>query len=180
MSDCPYTRKEFDALTDEQRDVLQRVAVRRVPDRIFDEPADNDEPDLEICEAFNVFSPCEGCIPEDEIGDDLLQDLRHKFEAILCPATELAAEILRREGYWSESPTLDFWLVIDASFDGHSRLAVIDWDHEARPYCYFYEGHKAWCYQFDTLAELADEVLRVRDVLVDRVRDLVSREERSA
>jgi hypothetical protein len=111
-------------------------------------------------------------VPEDEIDGEALSAIHHKFSAILYPATELAAEILRAEGYWPDS-TLDFWVVIDPSYDCQSRLAVLDWDPGERPYCYFYEDHKAWWYQFETLADLADEVLRIRDVLINRVRALV-------
>jgi hypothetical protein len=174
MSDCPYTRAEWDRLTDQQREVLQRIAANRGLDPIPDEPQDPAQPDAAIHEAFNLFGPCNGrCIPEDEIGDDLLLDVRHKFSAVYYVAKELAEEQLRREGFWADSPALGMRLVIDASYDDETNLVVVDWRPEQPPSCYLQESCKAWHFAFETLAALSDEVVRIRDILISRVRELI-------
>jgi hypothetical protein len=175
MSECPYTRREFDALTDEQQGILHRIAAHL---HAGDPPAKTEDPTEEADErvqiAFNLFRPCEGCVPEEELDGEVLSCIHHKFSAILYTAKELAAEILRTEGHSADPQhPLDLWVVIDPSYDGQTRLAVIDWHRDKRPYCYFHEDHKAWWYQFETLANLANEVLRIRNVLVERVRALV-------
>lgn len=174
MSDCPYTRGEWQRLTDQQREVLQRIAVNRGLDSIPDEPQDPAEPDFELHEAFNLFRPCHGCVPEDEIGDDVALDVRHKFSAVYYVALELAEEELRTQGFWADAPALGMRLVIDASYEDETNAVVVDWRPEQRPFCYFQESSKAWCFVFETLTELADEVLRIRDILIERVPALVS------
>jgi hypothetical protein len=174
MNDGPYTRAQWDRLADEQRAILQRIAANRGLDPIPDDPQDAQEPDAEIREAFNLFRPCQGCIPEDEIGDNVLLDVRHKFSAIHYVAAEMAEEELRAEGYWAESEALGLRLVIDASYEDTSHMLVVDWYPDLRPFCYYSREVNAWHFVFAQLADLADEVLRIRDMLTGRVRELVT------
>ena len=43
--------------------------------------------------------------------------------------------------------------------------------------CFLHEGHKAWHFSFDTLADIADAVLSVRNLLVNKVTDALAKEQ---
>ena len=171
-TECPYRAEEFAALTEEQRGALKRVGDYRGFDLVSEDCRPGDET---IEAAYNLFRPCEGCVPGDEIGDSLCQAIRQKFACIYGPAIEMAEALLRLEGYWADSPTLGMRLLVDASYEHHTYVAMVDWYPDKRPYCYCLEGHKAWHFYFETLADLASQVLRTRDRLVESVRKVLSR-----
>jgi hypothetical protein len=174
MNDCHYTRAEFDALTDEQRRALELVAGHRGLELEADDQADAEVQDEAIQEAFGLFRPCKGCVPGDEIGDNLCLTVREKFATIYDPAIEMAEALLRREGHWADSPVLGMRVLADASYEDQTNVTVVDWRPDKRPFCYLADDHKAWNYSFTTLAGLADEVLGIRDRLVEQVRGLLS------
>lgn len=57
-------------------------------------------------------------------------------------------------------------LIIDARRDDASDVAVIDY---RQPCCYLYETPKVWEFHFSSLVALAQEVLRIRERLVEKV-----------
>src|SRR5438067_3735602 len=113
-TECPYRAEEFAALTEEQRGALKRVGDYRGFDLVSEDCPLGDET-IEV--AYNLFRPCEGCVPGDEIGDNLCQAIREKFACVYGPAIEMAEDLLRPKGYWADSPTLGMRVVIDASYE---------------------------------------------------------------
>lgn len=127
--------------------------------------------DTFLSETLNILSPCEGCIPEDEIGDDVLRDIRRKFACVYWAALRLATRPhLADEGLPTE---WNLSLVIDPSFEEATKVVILD-DREDRPYRYLFETAKAWQFQFDNLAEIAQEVLSTRDQILANFRRLPS------
>jgi hypothetical protein len=156
-----YTRAQWDQLTDEQR-----TAVWEVLDYLQGVEPEQEMDDEFLSETLNILRPCEGCIPEEEIGDDVLQDIRRKFACIYWAALTLATRPhLADEGL----PTKwELSLVIDPSFDDHTKVAILD-DRQERPYRYLLERDKAWNFRFENLAAIADEVLRARDQVLANI-----------
>jgi hypothetical protein len=167
-SEC-YTIEEMDALTTDQRAALRGIADHRGIDLDSEDTPLGEET---IQEAFRLFQPCEGCIPEDEIGDDVCLSVREKFACVYGAALEIAEADLRNEGYFADCH-LGLRLVIDASYEDQTTVAVVDWSPEQRPFCYLQESHKAWRYSFETLSALADEVLAIHNRLMENVRRLI-------
>src|SRR5258708_5111363 len=150
--DCDYSATHYASLSELECAVLQRVAMHLTGERI-------DKPDDDVlATSFNILRPCEGCLPDDEIGEDLLSDIRRKFSCIYYPAIERVEDALRAEGlrFYDD---FSFCLVIDPDYEDSTHVAVVDLRPEVRPFCYFHEYAKAWHVSFATLKEIADEVL---------------------
>lgn len=150
----PYATEQFRALSMEQQDVLRLVAESLGRD------LETETPD----EVFHHLQPCEGCVPEDEADEDLLVTIRQKFACVYGPALRLAEEVLSRATPARGVPS--FCLMIDPSYEDGSWIAVLDHDDEKRPFCYLFDRHKAWHFHFESLADLAERVLEIRDQLV--------------
>src|SRR4051794_18587217 len=83
----PFTKKQFDALTEEQTQVLDAVAGF-LTDIVLSEGTDLT--DEFISETFNLLRLCEGCVPEEELWDDISCTIRKKFCAVYQVGMELA------------------------------------------------------------------------------------------
>src|SRR2546427_77361 len=73
MSDeeiTPYTETQYSNLTPEEQDVLQQVASHLTGERM------TTTDDETLRSTFNILRACDGCLPEEEIGEDLLADKR--------------------------------------------------------------------------------------------------------
>ena len=154
-----FTAAQYTALSDEERNAIQGVANYLEGEKL---EAPDDE---RLSSTFNILQPCDGCVPEEEIGADILLDIRRKFACIYFSASELAEEEIRRKGLRKRHDTY-FCLVVDPSYADATHVAVVDYDQEKRPFCYFQEYSKAWNLEFETLQEIAAEVLRARDEIV--------------
>lgn len=158
----PYTSAQFQALTAEQQGVLRLVAESLGRD------LETETPD----EVFHLLQPCDGCVPEDEVGDDLLLTIRQKFACVYGPALRLAEDVLAQATPPRGVPS--FCLMIDPSYEDGSWIAVLDHDEEKRPFCYLFDRHKAWHFHFESLADLAEAVLEIRDRLLHSVGRLLA------
>jgi hypothetical protein len=154
-----FTVAQYTALSDEERSAIQKVADYLMGENL---EAPDDE---SLSSTFNILRPCDGCVPEDEIGEDLLLDIRRKFACVYYSACELAEEEVRHKGFRKQHGFF-FCLVVDASYLDATHVAVVDYDPEKRPFCYFLEYRKAKCLHFETLQAIAAEVLRARDEIV--------------
>jgi hypothetical protein len=152
-----FTAAQYTALSDQERAAIQRVADYLVGEKL---KADGEM----LSSTFNILGPCDGCVPEEEIGEDLLLDVRRKFSCIYYSASELAEEEIRRR--FREWRDFSFCLVVDPSYADATHVAVVDFDQEKRPFCYFQEYRKAWHLHFETLQEIAREVLQARGEIV--------------
>lgn len=157
-----YSVASFATLSPKEQQALQDVSMQLTGERLDPEALE------EIWEAtFYILSPCDGCLPEEEIGDDLLADIRRKFACIYWSAIEGASRRLSARNFRLHDH-FSFCLVIDPSFDDATNVAVIDRDLDARPYCYLHEDAKAWNVSFPTLRDIAVEVLRIEAVIFSR------------
>ena len=153
-----YTEAQYKALTPEEQDILQQLATHLTGERI----TTADDETLQI--TFNILRPCEGCIPEEEIGEDLLADIRRKFACVYYTAIERAENQLKAQGlrFYDD---LSFCLVIDPCYENSTHVAVVDLRPDVRPFCYFHEYAKAWHFSFASLKDIAQEVLRAEQMI---------------
>ena len=154
-----YTNAQYNSLTSEEQEVLHQVAIHRTGERI----TTTDDETLQS--TFNILRTCEGCIPEEEIGEDLLADIRRKFSCVYYTAIERAETQLKTRGlrFYDD---LSFCLVIDPCYENSTHVAVVDLRPDVRPFCYFHEYMKAWHFSFATLQDIAQEVLRTEEIIV--------------
>jgi len=156
-----FTAAQYTALSDEERDAIQRVANYLIGESL---EAPDDE---SLSSTFNILRPCHACecVPNEEVGDDLFVDIQRKFSCVYYAASELAEGEIGRKGF-REWRDFAFCFVVDPSYEDATHVAVVDHDQEKRPFCYFHEYSKAWHLHFETLQEIAREVLRARDQIV--------------
>jgi len=155
-----YTRTQFELLSQEERSAIDRVAEYLTGEKLDD--ASNDEV---LSSTFNILRPYGVCVPEDEVGDDLLLSVRRKFACIYYSAEQLAEDVLKRKGF-QDLHDFAFCHLIDSSYEDATHVAVIDYREDERPFCYFHVYYKAWHFCFETLKKIAEEVLKVRDEIV--------------
>jgi len=161
----PFTAKQFNALTAEERRVVLAVAEYQTSSTI-------DISDEQLCEALNLMKPAKGCVPSEEADGDLLNTVRRKFAAVYQTAMDLAEAELKQRGF-EPRKHFNFSLVIEPSYEDTTRVAIVDYD---RPMCYLHEWSKAWHFKFANLAELAGAVLSTKVALVIKVMEFNPKE----
>jgi hypothetical protein len=156
-SDYPFTAEQLKALTEPQRQAIEAVAEYLTGNAF---PAI--QTDEEITGTFNLLKTCNGCVPWEEGGEDLLNTIRKKFGAVYQVGMELAEAELKERNF----SNFKFCLVIDPSYEDTTHVVILDYD---KPMYYLHEWSKAWHLGFATLAALADAVLAVKKSLVEKV-----------
>lgn len=164
-TESPFTVGQFNALTNEQRQVIEAVAEFLTGNTLKTEALTDET----ISETFNLVKACEYCVPEEEVGDDLLSTIRKKFGAVYQVGMELAEAELKQKNTCG----FNFCYVANPSSEDATHIAILDYD---RPVCYLHEWKKAWNLGFTNLAELADVVLQVKKCLVAKVAAYATRE----
>jgi len=160
----PFTAAQFHALTEDERQAVLAVAEYLTSSTI-------DISDDQLSEALNLMKPCEGCVPSEEVDENLLNTVRRKFASIYQTAIELAEAELKQRGFETRKH-FNFALVIDASYEHMTRIAIVDHN---RPICYLHEWSKAWHFKFANLTELAGAVLSAKVALVNKVVEFSSK-----
>src|SRR5579862_8646246 len=104
-----FTAAQYANLSDEEKKAIHKVAEYLLDDelKVFD--------DATLSETFNILRPCGGCVPDEEIGDDLDADIRRKFACVFSSALDLAIQELE-QSFWSRED-FSFKLVIDPSWE---------------------------------------------------------------
>ncbi len=161
----PFTMEQLKALTPEQRQAIEAVAEYLSEASI----STDDLTDEEISDIFNLLRSCEGCVPSEEAGEDLLNSIRKKFGAVYQVGMELAEVELKEK----KITDFNFCYVIDPSYEDATHIAIVDYD---KPICYLHEHIKAWHLSFATLSELAEAVLKVKKGLVEKVVEFICKE----
>jgi len=161
----PFTAEQFNSLSQEERQAVLAVAEYLSSSSI-------EISDADLSGALNLMRKSEGCVPREEIGDDILQAIRRKFCAVFEIAIELAEADLKNRGL-KERREFNFCLVSDPSFDADTHVAVLDYD---RPFCYLHEWREARGFSFSNLSELAKAVLSAKATLVQKVEQFTKRE----
>jgi hypothetical protein len=157
-TEYPFTAEQYHALTKPQRQAIEAVAEYLTGNRLWAETLTDED----ISGTFNLLETCDGCVPGEEAGEDLLNTIRKKFGAVYEVGLELAETELRRKRITG----FNFCLVTDPSYEDATHLAVLDYN---KPVCYLHEWTKAWHLGFETLADLAEAVLLVKNSLVEKV-----------
>lgn len=157
--DHDYSPTHYASLSELEQTVLQAVANHLTGER-FD-PDDGES----LAMTFNILRPCDGCLPEEEIGEDLLEDIRRKFSCVYYTAVERVEANIKAEGlrFYDDH---SFCLVTDPCYQDSTHVAVVDLRPEIRPFCYFHEYTKAWHFSFASLKDIAEEVLRAERIIV--------------
>ena len=156
-----YTLEQWLSLTPDQK-----RAVRAVGEFLAWGPFNEAEiSDDKLCEIFNVVRCARGCVPYEEIGDDPYAAVRSKFACIYQPALDLARRELMERGV-SVAQRFRVALVIEARIDEVCSVVILNVLH---PCYYLHEEKKAWKFSFITLADIADEVLRIKAHLLRQV-----------
>jgi hypothetical protein len=158
----PFTLQQFHALNEEQKSAINAVAEFLTGYGITEQGKITEEP---LSNILNILKPCSGCVPEDEIGDEVSESIRKKFSAVYQTGLEMAERKLNQQGI-RQFEVFSFCLLIQPSFDDATHIVIVDYQ---LPVCYIHEWTKAWNFHFGSLVELADEVLKVRNNLVEKV-----------
>jgi len=165
-SEHPFSVAQYNALTPEERQALGAVAEYLCGSNL---PSGQSLTDQEINDTFNLLRACEGCVPIEEAGEDLLNTIRKKFGAVYQVGMELAEAELKEK----KITDFNFCYVTDPSYEDATHVAIVDYN---KPVCYLHEYAKAWHLGFDTLAELAQAVLQAKKSLVDKVVEFTKKE----
>jgi hypothetical protein len=164
-SESSFTAEQFNALTPGQRQVIQAVAEYLTGNAMT--AANVTDEDLST--TFNLLKSCDGCVPSEEAGEDLLNTIRKKFGAVYQVGTELAEAELKEK----KITDFNFCYVADPSYEDATHIAVLDYN---KPICYLHEWSKAWHLGFETLRDLAGAVLVVKKNLVEKVAEFTRKE----
>ena len=159
QTEYPFTVDQYKALTPEQRQVVEAVADYLSGASV---PTGNNLTDEEITSTFNLLKPCEGPVPPEEVDGEPLIVIRKKFGAVYEVGLELAEAELKQKNY----SDFRFCMVVDPSYDDATHVAIVDYD---KPICHLHEWIKPWNLSFESLAELAEAVLSVKNRLVEKI-----------
>lgn len=165
--ESPYTQMQWQVLDPERQQVIGSVAEYLSGEKLPAEPTDET-----LSESLSLLRPCSGCVPEEHAGEELDREIRKKFAAVYWTGVELAIQELQRRGHHS-GQEFTLYLVIDPDHEDYTYITVVDPD---RGRCFLHEGHKPWHFHFDSLADIADAVLSVRNLLVNKVTDMLAKE----
>jgi hypothetical protein len=154
-----YTTEQFNRLTKSEK-----AAILRIIDYVTGETPSTVN-DKILSDGLNFWRPTTGCVPEEEVRDNLHGAVRYKYSALYTPAMMAAEVDLERRGITlKDNYALE--LVIDASCDDRTHVAIIAFGH---PVCYEHHWSKAWKFHFAELKDLAGEFLRIKQILVAKV-----------
>jgi len=104
--------------------------------------------------ALNIYrADAGGCVPDDEIGDDVNKAVETKFYDFMHVVRDLAEWKLRRRRY---RPALN--IIVWPSYEDSTVSIIYDQD---KPLFYLWHCQKAWTFNFSTTEEVAVELLRL-------------------
>lgn len=105
-------------------------------------------------EHLHLWTPCEGCVPQSEIGDEVLSSIIEKFRKPLDVACNMA-EIMHKKSkvYGTLFQPVP---MVEPSFEDSTYYAIVDWDRHLK-YLFGYE--KAWTFKWHSMTAFANWVL---------------------
>ena len=162
-SNTPYTRQQWNALTEEEQQALDAVSLylHGIPLQRGEQLTDS-----VLSTSLRLLQPAdEAYIPDDESDGDLTHAIQKKFHAVYHAGITLAETSLNRQG---KKPAQDFnfLLVVETDIHDTTHVVVVDWDSPSR---YLHEWSDAMDFQFADLKAMATKVLAVRNTLVNEV-----------
>jgi hypothetical protein len=142
----------FRTLPDDRREAVFRLVQQRNQAARLEHWELVDADDLTV--ALNIYrSDAGGCVPDDEMGDDVAKAIEAKFYDFMAVVRELAEVRLRRRRY---RPA--FNIIVWPSYEDSTVSIIYDRD---KPLLYLWHCHKAWTFNFSTVEEMAEELLRL-------------------
>jgi len=159
----PYTRQQWDALTEEEQQAVDAVSVylHGIP-----LPRGEQLTDSVLSTSLRLLQPSdEACIPDEENDGDITHSIQKKFHGIYHAGITLAEATLNRQG---KKPAQDFnfLLVVEKDIHDTTHVVIVDWEAPSR---YLHEWTDAMDFQFANLTAIAAKVLAVRNTLVNEV-----------
>lgn len=161
----PFTSEQYDALS-----VGQREVIRAVADYLNGDPLPPPLTDEALSECFNLLRPVDGCVPFEEGEEDLRRAIRKKYAAVYSVARDLAEAALSGKGY-QRPEHFNLCLVIEPDDEDSTQVVILDYQ---RPAYYLHEQVKPWNFHFHSLAEIAEEVLRVKEHVVAKATEAMA------
>lgn len=109
--------------------------------------------------ALNIYrTDAGGCVPDDEMGDDIVKTIHTKFYDFFAVVRTQAEQQLRARRF---RPSLN--IIIQPDYEDSTVSMIYDRD---RPLFYLWHAQKAWTFNFSSAAEVADEILRLTEQVV--------------
>lgn len=147
----------FRALPEVQRAAVFRLIQQRHQAARLERWESVSADDLEV--ALNIYrTDAGGCVPVEEIGDDLVKTVYTKFFDLFAVVRDLADQRLQKRRF---RPALNIIVQPD---DGDSVVSMI-YDRD-KPLFYLWHAQKPWTLNFPSAAEAADEILRLTESVV--------------
>lgn len=162
-SNTPYTRQQWNALTEEEQQALDGVSLylHGIP-----LPRGEHLTDSGLSESLRLLQPAdEAYVPDDENDGDITHAIQKKFHALYHAGITLAETTLNRQGKKS-AQDFNFLLVVETDIHDTTHVVIVDWDAPRR---YLHEWADAMNFQFADLRAIAVKVLAVRNVLVNAI-----------
>jgi hypothetical protein len=156
-SEYRFTAEQLTGLTELQRQAIDAVAEYLTGGTITARFTNE-----EITGTFNLLKVCDGCVPSEEAGDDLLNTIRKKYGAVYQVGMKLAEAELKEKNVTG----FKCCMVVDPRHEDSTHVVIVDY---AKPNCYLHEWSEAWHLGFTILAHLADAVLFVKRTLVENI-----------
>ena len=159
LTQYPFTKTQFNGLNQDER-----AAILSIIDYVTGETPSTINDEI-LSRTLNLWRSTGLCVPEEEVGDNLHGAVRYKYSAIYSPASAAAEAELASQGV-NIPDDCSLRVVIDASFEDATRVAVID---EKQLACYEHHQSNAWQFHFENLAAMAREFLRIKQTLIAKV-----------
>jgi len=166
----PFTLDQWQALNDEQKVIIDAVSEFHTGQSITEDIEPSDE---SISNSLNILRRCNGCVPDEEIDEQIGDSIRRKFYAVFGTGLELAERELNRRGI-QQFEAYNFCILIEPSCQDATHVVIVDY---GRAVCYLHEWTKARTFSFSSLAELAEKVISIRNTLVEKVASFVKPKE---
>jgi hypothetical protein len=152
-----YKKEELQWLPPAHFEVIMRLLFRVIrPEQEMNQIWFEDLTTEDLNLHLNLWRPCEGCVPDSEIGDELLASITNKFRFPLEVACDMA-EILHKETISRGKKTMFQPVpIVEPSHEDSTYYAIIDWDRHIK---YLFGYDKAWCFKWHSLTAFANWIL---------------------
>lgn len=157
-----FTWKAYDKLSAPQARLL-RILYEELSGQTFPRKKPSTPDELEYKEddvdgVLDLYADGDGCVPSHHVDDDVWIPILKKFRG----PVDVAIDLVERELVDTKrGQQYTLRRVIQPSYEDECKVVVMDW-RDGYPFVYFTLSVKAWHYNFDNLAELADEIETIR------------------
>lgn len=107
-------------------------------------------------EHLNLWRPCDGCIPQSEIGDEVLSSIIEKFRKPLDVACNMAQILHKKTAAKAKGALFQPVPMVEPSYEDSTYYAIVDWDRHIK---YLFGYDKAWVFKWHSMTAFANWVL---------------------